>query len=235
MTFADLHQPGDPLLLPNAWDFASAATLAAQGYRAVGTTSLGVAAAAGVPDGQGLTRDQTAHLATMIRPLPCFITVDVEDGFSDDPDEVARYVAGLGVAGINIEDGMRDSDLLCRKIAAIKRSAPDVFVNARTDTYWLADGSPEATRRRLDAYLEAGADGVFVPGLRDPSVIGSLSNLAPLNVLYSPGVSVTRLAELGVARVSTGSLLLRMALGTLRGWAGTPTYDEVQALLRRVD
>lgn len=231
MTFAQLHRPGDPLVLPNAWDFASAAILAAEGFPAVGTTSLGVAAAAGLPDGLGLTREQTAYLARMIRPLPCFITVDVEGGFSDDPDEVGAYVAALGVAGINIEDGMRDSGLLCRKIAAVKRAAPGVFVNARTDTYWLGDGSPDQTMRRLHAYLEAGADGIFVPGLRDPAVIGTLSELGPLNVLYSPDLSRARLADLGVARISTGSLLYRTALGTLRGWAGPPRYGEVQALL----
>ena len=237
MSLADLHRPGDPLLLPNAWDYGSAAILAAQGFPAIGTTSLGVAVAAGLPDGQGATRDETAALAERLRRLPCYLTVDLEQGFSDDPQAVAALVAELGADGVNLEDGLRDPDLLCRKIRAVKQAAPDVFVNARTDTHWLGEDQPslDETRRRLDLYLQAGADGIFVPGLNDPAAIGQLARLAPLNVLY--GLPLRQLADLGVARVSTGSLLFRMTLGTLRGWAqgrpvepDPPTYDEIAAL-----
>lgn len=240
MSFADLHRPGDPLLLPNAWDYASAAVLVEQGFRAIGTTSLGVALAAGLPDGKGVARDETAVVARRLRRLPCYLSVDVEQGFSDDPPAVAGFVAGLGADGVNLEDGLRDPDLLCRKIKAVKQSAPGVFVNARTDTYWLGRPSLDQTRRRLEAYLEAGADGLFVPGLRDPAVIGQLARLGPLNILYSrDGLSLKQLADLGVARVSTGSLLFRMALGGLRRWAqglpdeaDPPGYDEIATLAR---
>lgn len=235
MSFADLHRPGDPLLLPNAWDYGSAAILAAQGFPAIGTTSLGVAVAAGLPDGQGATRDETILLAKRLRRLPCYLTVDLEQGFSDDPHEVADLVAELGADGVNLEDGVRDPDLLYRKIKAVKQARPDVFVNARTDTYWLGEGPLEETRRRLELYLEAGADGIFVPGLKEPAAIEQLARLAPLNVLY--GLPLKQLAELGVARVSTGSLLFRMTLGTLRRWAqgdavieDPPAYDEIAAL-----
>ncbi|HEX6682194.1 MAG TPA: isocitrate lyase/phosphoenolpyruvate mutase family protein [Candidatus Limnocylindrales bacterium] len=240
MSFADLHRPGDPFLLPNAWDFASGAILARQGFRAIATTSLGVAIAAGLPDGQGVAREETARVASRLRRLPVYLTVDLEQGFSDDPESVAEFVAGLGVEGVNLEDGLDDPDLLCRKIRAVKRAAPAVFVNARTDTYWLGRPSLVDTRRRLDAYVEAGADGVFVPGLQDPATIESLVGERPLNILLArDGLSLRQLAELGVARVSTGSLLFRMALGTLQRWAAgeadaaePPSYAEVDALTR---
>jgi 2-methylisocitrate lyase-like PEP mutase family enzyme len=174
-------------------------------------------------------------VAQRLRRLPCYLTVDVEQGFSDDPGEVAAFVAALPADGINLEDGMKDTKVLCRKISAIKAAAPHVFLNARTDTYWQRAGSVDETRRRLDAYLEAGADGVFVPGVQDPAAISALVAAGgPLNVLLSPdGLSLAHLAELGVARVSTGSLLFRLALGSLRHWAtgeaGTPGYAEVAA------
>lgn len=234
MSFAELHRPGDPLLLPNAWDYGSAAILAAQGFPAIGTTSLGVAVAAGSPDGQGATRDETVLLAERLRRLPCYLTVDLEQGFSDDPHRVADLVAELGADGVNLEDGGGDPALLCRKIKAVKQACPGVFVNARTDTYWLSEGPIGETRARLGRYLGAGADGIFVPGLKDPFAIEGLARLAPLNVLY--GLPLKQLADLGVARVSTGSLLYRMTLGTLRDWArdtpgaDPPSYDEVASL-----
>src|SRR4051812_7451955 len=103
--FADLHRRGAPLLLPNAWDHASAAALAAAGFAAVGTTSLGVAAALGLPDGAAQTAEATVDLAHRLAHLRVPITIDIEDGFSKDPREVAAYVARLGpIAGVNLED-----------------------------------------------------------------------------------------------------------------------------------
>ncbi|MEU5597755.1 isocitrate lyase/phosphoenolpyruvate mutase family protein [Streptomyces sp. NPDC020298] len=246
--FAALHRPGEPLLLPNAWDHASAAALAAQGYAAIGTTSLAVAAAAGLPDGAAATREETLRLALALGAGPFLLSVDAEGGFSDDPDEVgelARELWACGAVGINLEDGNGPADRHAAKIAAAKSAAPGLFVNARTDTYWLADG--EGTLPRLDAYRQAGADGVFVPGLTDPTRITALVRHldVPLNILYSPsGPTVAHLAELGVSRISLGSLLYRRALGAaldaMADIAGgrtppgtTPSYDAVQALVRR--
>ncbi|MFE5599767.1 isocitrate lyase/phosphoenolpyruvate mutase family protein [Streptomyces coelicoflavus] len=245
--FARLHRPGEPLLLPCAWDHASAFALAGHGFRAVGTTSLGVAAAAGLPDGAAATRDETLRLALTLGSAPFLLSVDAEDGFSDDPDEVgelARQLAAVGAVGINLEDTLGPADRHAAKIAAVRRAAPGLFVNARTDTYWSGDGDWSETLRRLDAYREAGADGVFVPGLTDPARIASLTARldVPLNILYTPaGPSLAHLADLGVARVSLGSLLYRRALGAAletaaelragRGPGGpAPTYDEVRAL-----
>ncbi|XKK62404.1 isocitrate lyase/phosphoenolpyruvate mutase family protein [Streptomyces sp. ARC32] len=245
--FGRLHHPGEPLLLPCAWDHASALALAGQGFRAVGTTSLGVATAAGLPDGAAATRDETLRLALTLGSAPFLLSVDAEDGFSDDPDEVgelARQLAAVGAVGINLEDALGPAARHAAKIAAVRRAAPGLFVNARTDTYWSGDGDWSDTLRRLDAYREAGADGVFVPGLTDPARIASLTARfdVPLNILYTPaGPALAHLADLGVARVSLGSLLYRRALGAaLETAAGlragrdpggpAPTYDEVRAL-----
>jgi 2-methylisocitrate lyase-like PEP mutase family enzyme len=245
--FADLHHTDRPLLLPNAWDHASATALAAQGFRAIGTTSLGVAAAVGLPDGASVVRDETLRLALTLGTEPFLLSVDAEDGFSEDPGEVgefARELSVVGAVGINLEDRLGLPARHAAKIAAVKSAAPDLFVNARTDTYWLGDG--EGTRARLDAYQQAGADGVFVPGLTDPARISALVRHleVPLNILYSPtGPTVPHLADLGVRRVSLGSLLYRRALGaaletvaeiaaggTPQGRA--PSYGEVVALSR---
>ncbi|MFF4522144.1 isocitrate lyase/PEP mutase family protein [Streptomyces bluensis] len=242
--FSELHHGDAPLFLPNAWDHASAVAFAAQGFAAVGTTSLGVAAAVGLPDGAAATREQTLRLARLLGSEAFLLSVDAEDGFSDDPEEVgelARELHAAGAAGVNIEDRLGDVALHAAKISAVKSAAPGLFVNARTDTYWLGEG--EGTTRRLDAYQQAGADGVFVPGLSEPATIASLVRAldVPLNILYSPtGPSVDRLGDLGVRRVSLGSLPYRRALGAAleavadiraghppRGL--TPTYQEVQA------
>ncbi|WP_369263358.1 isocitrate lyase/phosphoenolpyruvate mutase family protein [Streptomyces sp. R35] len=247
--FAALHHADTPLLLPNAWDHASAALLAAQGFEAIGTTSLGVAAPAGLPDGAAATRDLTLSLTRLLSAAPYLLSVDAEDGFSQDPYQVAEFareLAAAGAVGINLEDGLGSAALHAAKIAAVKAAVPDLFVNARTDTHWLGDGDKDEreTLRRLDAYQQAGADGVFVPGLTDPSRITALLKTldVPLNILYSPsGPTVAHLGDLGVSRISLGSLLYRRALGAVleavadirggRSPQGTvPSYDEVQAL-----
>lgn len=190
-SFAALHhRPGEPLLLPNAWDHASAAALAARGFPAIGTTSLAVAAAVGLPDGAAATREHTLRLARTLGPEPYPLSVDAENGFGDDPDEVAELARELwaaGVAGINLEDGLGPSGRHAAKIAAVKAAVPELFVNARTDTHWSGDGDARDTLRRLDAYQEAGADGVFVPGLTDPRGIASL-----VRHLEAPSTSSTR-------------------------------------------
>jgi len=246
--FADLHHTEHPLLLPNAWDHASATALAAQGFHAIGTTSLGVAAAVGQPDGASATRDETLRLARALGAGPFLLSVDAEGGFSEDPDEVgefARELSAVGAVGINLEDGVGPVERHMAKIAAVKSAAPDLFVNARTDTYWSGDRSRgesvSETLRRLDACQQAGADGVFVPGLTDPGTIAILVRHVhvPLNILYSPtGPTLSHLADLGVHRVSLGSLLYRRALGAAletvadirAGRTPTgpaPSYDEV--------
>lgn len=225
--FRDLHYGERPLLLPNAWDFASGAALAEAGFAAVGTTSLGVAAAAGKPDATGDTRAETLALARNLARLPVPVTVDIEGGYSEDPGEVAALVAELesyGIAGVNLEDGRSGGTLVeaerhAAVVEAVKAAAPGVFLNARTDTFWLGGDSPDLdeTLRRIALYDAAGADGVFVPGLAEDADVRAVLDAVevPLNVLYLPGrTPYERMAELGVHRVSLGSLLFRAALGT---------------------
>lgn len=221
--FHDLHHAGVPLLLPNAWDHGIAAALVEAGFAAIGTTSLGVAAAAGKPDAAGAIRDETFALAASLVRLPVPVTVDIEGGFGDTPEAVA-VVAGrlaeLGVAGINLEDGrdggsLADVGRQAELITAIKERVPGFFVNARTDAYWLNRPGPlEEALSRVARYTGAGADGVFVPGVAEDDDIAALvaSVGRPLNVLFLPAHhTVARLAELGVRRISLGSLLYRAA------------------------
>jgi 2-methylisocitrate lyase-like PEP mutase family enzyme len=257
-TFAELHKPGNPLFLPNAWDFASAAELVRAGYPVIGTTSLGVAAAAGKPDAAAATRDENLALTRLLARLPAMVSVDIEAGLSDDPRSVAALateLAAAGAVGVNIEDSrangtLEPPELLCAKISAVKAAVPDLFVNARTDAFLLADhNNPPPTaeaRQRAAAYLKSGADGIFIPGAADTDTIRTLSSSidAPLNILYLPGRHTFReLAAAGAARVSTGSLLFRTALGAAVAAAhaartnavgadpSRPTYEQIQASL----
>jgi 2-methylisocitrate lyase-like PEP mutase family enzyme len=256
-TFIDLHHGAAPFLLPNAWDVASALLLAEAGFPAIATTSLGVTAAAGLPDGAGAGRDLTVALAGQLVPrLAVPLTVDLEGGYAEDPAEVAalcRELADLGVAGINLEDGLERGQLRTVEqhaavIEAVATAVPELFVNARTDTYWRGVGAEQErldeTVRRLAAYGDAGASGVFVPGLSDLGGIADVTTAValPLNVLWQPGVALSELGSAGVARVSTGSGLYLRALATalaaandaLAGRAPEVTpigYADLQALL----
>lgn len=141
MSFHDLHHQGVPFVLPNAWDVPSALAYLAEGFTAIGTTSFGVSSSGGHPDGHRATRGANIALAAALAPLQCYVSVDIEDGYSDEPDAIADYVAQLSTAGINIEDSsaekLIDPALAAAKIVAIKQRNPEVFVNARVDTYWL--------------------------------------------------------------------------------------------------
>jgi 2-methylisocitrate lyase-like PEP mutase family enzyme len=219
VTFRDLHYRDLPLVLPNAWDVPSALVLLDAGFEAIGTTSFGVAVTHGAPDGGGSTRAANLRLAAALRPLDCHLSLDIEDGYTADPDAVADYVALLPVDGINIEDStaamLVEPEAHAAKIRAIKARRPDVFVNARVDTYWFGQSATVAeTAARAQRYVDAGADGIFVPGVSDPAVLRDLARAIdrPLNVLAMPGFSPADLADLGVRRVSTGSLPYRAAL-----------------------
>ncbi|MFI0710785.1 isocitrate lyase/phosphoenolpyruvate mutase family protein [Streptomyces inhibens] len=241
--FHALHHADQPLLLPNAWDVASAVALAGAGYAAIGTTSLGVAAAHGYQDGRGLAEARDATLALALRlngRLSCPYTVDIEGGFGGGPGEVADLAARLadaGAAGLNLEDGLpggeglQDPARQAELISAVKERAPGLFLNARIDTHWLVDTPPPLSDAlaRAETYLAAGADGVFVPGVvadEDVSVLAA-EVPAPLNILFAPGRhTVSRLAELGVHRISTGSLLFRTALQATLGAADAIRTDQ---------
>jgi 2-methylisocitrate lyase-like PEP mutase family enzyme len=175
--------------------------------------------APGIPMAGGRARSRPAAWFANFEACRVHVSADVEDGYDDDPDVVAGHVASLGVAGINIEDST-DEKLIspqahAAKVSAIKKRSPEVFVNARVDTYWLGqDANVAATLNRAEAYVEAGADGIFIPGASEPSDLRQLTaNIpVPVNVLVVPGLSLAELADLGVRRVSTGSLPYRAAI-----------------------
>ncbi|WP_054811965.1 isocitrate lyase/PEP mutase family protein [Nocardia arizonensis] len=240
--FHRLHDGPDPLVLPNAWDFATAAALVDAGFPAIGTTSLGIAASHGVADAAGATRVETLALARRLARLPVPVTVDIESGFGVDPRELAAELWEIGIAGVNVEDAAGDPAEHARIVTGLKDGAPGLFVNARIDTYWLGV-SRETTLARATRYVDAGADGIFVPNMvADREIAAAVAAVpVPVNVLAQRPVH--ELARWGVRRVSTGSLLhraalaaaVRCAVGVREG--GKPSaaigYDEVQELVRR--
>lgn len=221
-TFRELHHTGSPLLLPNAWDIGSGLAFAAAGFPAIGTTSFGIAASAGLPDGGRSSKAVTTALVAQLCRLPVHVTADIEDGYSDDPAEVAELVAqlaALGVAGVNLEDStaghLVDPAAFAEKVAAVKRVSPDIFINARVDNIWFGEqATVDAVLLRASAYAAAGADGIFVPGLVVPEDIRTITAGIglPVNVLAHPSLTVAQLGELGIRRVSSGSLPYRAAV-----------------------
>ncbi|SCE73061.1 2-Methylisocitrate lyase, PEP mutase family [Micromonospora coriariae] len=244
--FRSLHTPGSPLVLVNAWDAASARIVAAAGARAVATTSAGVAWSLGAPDGDVLGRDAAVDLigrVTASVSLP--VTADIESGYGATPAEVGvttRAVLDAGAVGVNIEDAHRDGGTplrdmpdQCARIGAVRGAADaadlPLYVNARIDTFLSGAGDVDEIVARATAYLAAGADGIFVPGVVDPEIIRALVRAvpAPLNVLAGPGApTVGELARLGVARVSLGSSVAEAAYAVARRAAdealGAGTY-----------
>lgn len=254
-TFRELHHPAAPFLLPNAWDVGSALAFVAAGFPAVGTSSFGIAASAGLPDGGRSSKAMTAALAAQLCRLPVHITLDVEDGYSDDPAEVADFVAqlaALGAAGINLEDStagrLVEPAAFAAKVAAVRRRSPEVFINARVDNIWFGEqATVDAVLHRAGIYADAGADGIFVPGLVVPEDIRTIAAgvSLPVNVLAHPALTVAELGGLGVRRVSSGSLPYRAAVdaavrvvNAMRDGKQTPSataYWDMQSRLASFD
>jgi 2-methylisocitrate lyase-like PEP mutase family enzyme len=228
--FAALHHTGDILILPNAWDAASAAVMADAGAKAVATSSAAVAWSHGYPDGDLLPLNlllETISAVARVSPVP--VTADIEGGYTDDLGQLAetvRAVIGAGAVGINLEDGRRAPDLHARKIDAARRAADGagvaLFINARTDVYLkgLAEGHAAyvETTARAETYRNAGASGIFVPGPSDADLIGRLADeiKLPLNIMLLPTLaSAAKLQALGVRRVSSATAPFRQAYATV--------------------
>jgi 2-methylisocitrate lyase-like PEP mutase family enzyme len=246
-----LHTGPRMLVLPNAWDAASARVLEELGYPAIATTSAGVAFALGYPDGQRVSRDEMLEaVARIARAVRVPVTADMEAGYGTTPAdmaETAKAIVAAGAVGLNLEDVTGDTEssqvdtaLQAEKIRTIREVSASLgvslVINARTDIYLMPIG-PEATRfertvERLRAYRAAGADCLFVPGVSDRELIEKLVKAvaAPLNILITPGCpSISELQKLGVARASAGSAATRATLGLLRRIGqelmGTGTYS----------
>jgi 2-methylisocitrate lyase-like PEP mutase family enzyme len=236
--FRQLHRGPGVLILPNAWDVASARIFEDAGFPSIATTSAGIAFSLGYPDGQRIPREEMlARIGRIARAVHVPVTADIEAGYGSSAEAVAATTLELiqaGAVGMNLEDASGNPDeplidlqLAAEKIKAAREAAAQlhvqVVVNARTDVYLLPRGDPYANYsealRRLVAYREAGADCVFAPGLKDADTIGRLVKAVncPLNILAGPGTpSIPELEKLGVARVSLGSGPMRATLGVLR-------------------
>ena len=229
-TFRKLHEGPEILVLPNAWDAASAAMMEDAGAKAIATSSAAVAWAHGYADGDILpVPTLLAAIGEMARVLKAPLTADIEGGYSDDLSavtETIKGVIGAGAVGINFEDGGRSPDLHARKIEAVREAAAQsgapLFINARIDVYLRGLAKDEAalteTVQRAELYRTAGADGIFVPGPTDEALLAALAKdiALPLNVMGRGGMApAARLQELGVRRLSSATAPFRVAYAAL--------------------
>jgi 2-methylisocitrate lyase-like PEP mutase family enzyme len=231
-----LHRPGDPLLLPNVWDVATARAVVAAGFRVVATTSGGVAAALGYEDHEGAPAgEMLAAAARIARGVEVPVTVDAEAGYGMEPAELVAALRRAGAAGCNLEDtdytvgGLRDPDRHAEWLMTVQQAASEddyrLVINARVDVFLgplLAGAGPGTQEelvpgaiRRADAYLEAGVDCVYPIGLWEADALRLFTSevRGPVNVVCLPQTqSLAELAALGVARVSWGPFLYRDAM-----------------------
>ncbi|WP_343726324.1 isocitrate lyase/phosphoenolpyruvate mutase family protein [Burkholderia seminalis] len=237
-TFRSLHRAGQPLTLFNVWDAGSARTAADAGAVALATGSWSVAAANGFTDGEQMPRAlmmEVLERITRATSLP--VTVDLESGYGERPEDVGDTITlsiQAGAIGCNLEDSipatgaLRDVDEAAARLAAARQAADragaDYFINARTDVFFTAAADAhderllDATLARARAYAAAGADGLFVPGLRSPALIRALTAASPLpvNVMrVSEAPTLAELADYGVARISHGPYPYLQAMKTL--------------------
>jgi 2-methylisocitrate lyase-like PEP mutase family enzyme len=224
-----LHRGPEILVLPNAWDCASARIFEELGFPAIATTSAGVSFSLGYRDGQYIpAKEMLAAVARIARCVDVPVTADLEGGY-EDISETAAALMESGAVGLNLEDilghgpeSLASIDQQVKRIAAVRETGP-VVINARTDLYLMHIGD-ESTRfdracERLKAYRDAGADCLFIPGIATEELIAKFVDALrfPINVLAVGGTPpVARLKELGVARVSVGSGMMRSAMGHTR-------------------
>lgn len=226
--FHDLH--ADFLILPNAWDAASARVIQDAGAKAIATSSAAVAWSQGFADGHHFPPARLAAIVSDIaRVVSAPITCDAEGGYSDDPGEAADHVAAFidaGAVGINLEDGRAPHELHLRKIEAIRNRAErmgvNLFINARTDVYLKqlapAEQAVEEILRRAEGIRNAGASGLFAPAIVKPEEIKAIAQGAglPLNVMARPGLAdAAALKELGVRRLSAATATFNAAMASL--------------------
>ena len=236
--FHQLHAGPAPLMLPNAWDVASARVIENAGAQAIATTSAGMAWSLGYADGEQMpVQELLAACARICRVTAAPVSVDIERGYgrsAEDTGSLVDALIQLGVVGINIEDGtdprtqvLAHPSVLCSRIARARTVAKQhdlrFFINARIDTYCTKDVDAatrlEETRTRALAYIDAGADGIFVPGLADLAEIATLARSlpVPLNIYAGyPGAPTSPvLGELGVRRISLGCGTMQASLAHL--------------------
>ncbi|BCJ27154.1 isocitrate lyase/phosphoenolpyruvate mutase family protein [Actinocatenispora sera] len=236
-TFRALHRPGTPVVLPNAWDANSARIVAEQGFPAVATSSVAVAESLGYSDGGGAPPElMFAAAGRIARAVDLPVTVDAENGYGLPAADLVAALVSAGAVGANIEDStggvLSDVDTHAARLAGVREAAVaagvPLVLNARVDVFLRSPGLSEAERvdaaiARANRYLAAGADCVY-PILCPPTAVARLVNGidGPVNVHWRPdGPSPAEFAALGVARISAGGLLWRMAMDAYRNAVGT--------------
>ena len=240
--FLKFHHDQEILVLLNSWDIGSSKLVEACGYKAVATTSMGVAASFGYPDCQVIQLSEMLGVMTgIVRAVQVPVTVDIEAGYGNNVEEVidsVRKIIATGIVGINIEDSIElspeliDVTEICERISAIRALSDSLgfhlVINARTDSFYTSSGSPQQklseSIKRGNKYREAGADCIFVQPVWDKETISTLVKEihAPINILANPSIgagvapSVRELQDLGVARVSLGSSLMKATLALIK-------------------
>jgi 2-methylisocitrate lyase-like PEP mutase family enzyme len=240
--FLKYHQNKEILVLLNSWDIGSSKLIEASGYKAIATTSMGIAASLGYPDCQIIQLSEMIEVITgIVKAVQVPVTVDIEAGYGNNLNEiidsVKKFIA-TGIVGVNIEDSLDLSPVLidetefCERISAIRALSDSLgfhlVINARTDSFYTSSGS---TREKLsesikrgNKYREAGADCIFVQPVSDKETISKLVKEinAPINILANPTIgagvtpSIRELQDLGVARVSLGSGLMKATLALIK-------------------
>lgn len=228
--FRALHIKGQPFIMPNPWDLGSARILEVMGFPALATTSAGFAFSIGRRDAEGgITREEAVEHAREIAAateLP--VNADTENGFGPSPEDCAETVlqcAEAGLAGCSIEDAtgnfsdpIYDFGLSVDRVRAASEAAraSGIVLTARAENFLYGRRDFDDTVKRLNAFAEAGADVLYAPGLRDMQAVRTVIDAVdlPVNVLATPGLTVTEIAEAGAARISLGSAL---AINALRG------------------
>ncbi len=253
--FLKYHLDREILVLLNSWDVGSSKLIEACGYKAIATTSLGIAASLGYPDCQVIQLSEMIDVITgIVHAVHVPVTADFEAGYGKDIDEIIdsiKKVIATGVVGINIEDSIELNPVLidemefCERISAIRALSDSLglhlVINARTDSFYTSSGSPKENLsesiKRGNKYREAGADCIFVPLVCEKETIATLVKEinAPINILANPGIggrlppSVRELQDLGVARLSLGSAMMKATLAFMKKVAdelsGKGTYN----------
>lgn len=241
--FLKYHQDNEMLVLLNSWDIASSKIIEASGYKAIATTSMGMAASIGYPDCQIIQLSEVIEIITGIaKNVQAPITVDFEAGYGNNLTEIIDSVTQIiatGIVGINIEDSLElnpnliDEMEFCEQISAIRELSDSLgfhlVINARTDSFYTSIGTPKEKLseaiKRGNKYREAGADCIFVQPVSERETIATLVKEinVPINILSNPGIgtgilppSVSELQDLGVARLSLGSGLMKATLAIIK-------------------
>ena len=240
--FLKYHQDKEILVLLNSWDIGSSKLIEASGYKAIATTSMGIAASLGYPDCQIITLSEMIDVITgIVKAVQVPVSVDIEAGYGNNLNEIidsVKKIIATGIVGVNIEDSLELSPLLidemefCERISAIRALSNSLgfhlVINARTDSFYTSSGSPQEklseSIKRGNKYREVGADCIFVQPVSDKNIISTLVKEinAPINILANPTIgsgspiTISELQDLGVARVSLGSSLMKATLALIK-------------------